>query len=473
MLIIIHLFLIIFVVSKKNLFSVHIITRHGDRNPTYKIPAFSSAKFDGSLTEKGFERMRNVGKFLRNRYLIPPHSEVYVDGWFTFYSTYMDRTKQSLAAITHELFPDGTGPLVDGECAIPFGDPPLCRQPVPIISDDYEREWMLLGEEICPKAFSWALSLIGMNNPLWRDAVNDPEAQTLMRRLFNEWGYTEDKYPTDYFLISSIDTLYALKEDRNPVVDSVSSEDYQAVMVLFDKLMMAHMPVKDPDFCGAVAGYFMKEFFTHFDSDLSHHHTSSPYPFYRHYSAHDYTLLSIGGCVGVTVEGNPRFGSVLVVEMYLDDETDEPFFKVLYDFDPSFEKINLVESKLNICGDEEYCDYYILKNAWENVINSFNLLNTTTSFSSSSSSIPSWYTSVCGLVSYDDLYGFEEENDEIENKEKYVILIIVFIVLLVISIAVLAIVTLYYIYKCLKGNKLKEFHKVRISREKDDPELLK
>jgi acid phosphatase len=114
----------------------------GERNPTFKIPAYSSAPSDGYLTEKGFENMYKLGEFLRKHYLVDPYPKNYMDGAFYFYSTSIDRAKRSISGTISGLFPDGTGPKVEGQCAIPG-----CKQPVPVISEAYEREWMLLGEE--------------------------------------------------------------------------------------------------------------------------------------------------------------------------------------------------------------------------------------------------------------------------------------------------------------------------------------
>jgi hypothetical protein len=136
-----------YIFSEPHLISVHVVSRHGDRNPSFPLPVYSgkNINYDLELTLAGVKRMKNIGSSLKSRYfndiLFPSK---YVDGKFKFYSTYTHRTKQSLYSISEGLFSTvfptyNNMPVFDNDK----------YQPIPIVSKKYERDFDFLAQEIC------------------------------------------------------------------------------------------------------------------------------------------------------------------------------------------------------------------------------------------------------------------------------------------------------------------------------------
>jgi hypothetical protein len=131
----------------------------------------------------------------------------------------------------------------------------------------------------------------------------------------------------------------------------------------------------------------------------------------------------------------------------------------------------------------------VLKSAWKYVTDAFYVPSSSSLLSSSHinssfsksfspynllsiSSIPAWYTSMCGLISFSHTKSDEPDVPSKENYQMYVTIVIVFIILFALIVSSLILIAIYCTCKCVKGKKhLKKDYKIKI-RDNDNQELI-
>lgn len=386
-----------FLVSAENiLISLHIVTRHGDREPIYQIDKFKkkSTFYRGLLVEKGKERMLNAGRNLRKNYENYLPSD-YDSSAFYFQSTNYKRTSESLHHVLRGLFPkfDQTRNLSE----------------IPVNRTPKHNDTELLSYYSCAEA----RKVVDDNFISGKQYLDTCKANKGIRKKFLKNIGEKGDCQMAMMLVDSFEALVNL---GLPLRDADISEEEFRVLRDFKENNFKNLRTFNHTTCSRMIGEFAtKVLFDHpknvekflkslpsgvdvrdalnyfvptsssasssnsssdstLSSDSSAPHASAEYypsmpprpPFYYHYSAHDATLVDIAGCFGVDAPGSfPRFGSVFVIETYVDvgenstyERPAEPSFsvRIRYDFDPRLVgPLNLTERIPPHCRGESPC----------------------------------------------------------------------------------------------------------------------
>eukprot|EP00770_Monocercomonoides_exilis_P013825 MONOS_13772.1-p1 / transcript=MONOS_13772.1 / gene=MONOS_13772 / organism=Monocercomonoides_exilis_PA203 / gene_product=unspecified product / transcript_product=unspecified product / location=Mono_scaffold00880:18662-20953(+) / protein_length=426 / sequence_SO=supercontig / SO=protein_coding / is_pseudo=false len=333
---------------------------------------------DGELLRAGKERLANLGVALRSEYVenkkFLPKS--FADNSFYFTSTSSRRTKDSILSFCYGFFPPRTGPQINGQYIFPDG-----IQPVPIHCQSEKEDFLLEALEICPKVTNIISKSAAIKNIQKLLADHKPLMDDL-RRLTN----TTANGPELIAVLDTIKVLREMNDPRYPVPDGITDSMIDESVFLFKKLISEIMVVEEDGFCPAVSGDAIEEmFFKQHERDkwevkkveadsvngTNQEKKSAIYPKYRHYSAHDITLLSIGRCLGLPPSEkaengseiilHPNYGSLLIVEFHVENGTENdienPKVKFLYDFDVNKNgKFDLHEFIPSFCSQKNGCD---------------------------------------------------------------------------------------------------------------------
>ncbi|KAH7817782.1 uncharacterized protein MONOS_1880 [Monocercomonoides exilis] len=369
--------------ASADLLSVHVITRHGDKNPAYELPYSDKIPYNGELLRTGKQRLANIGETMRKLYLnntpIPDHFE---DGKFYFRSTPYSRTKESLLSYTYGFFPPGTGPKLNEKFVFPEG-----IQPIPIHSVDENSETLLLGCSFCPNSLKAAV-----------DQFSTPEFKTFWNNnkdTFNEIFDLVGVHPEGLHILDIMDSVKSVilsQDPKYPLPEKMTDELANKAKSLSNQLMKIVLPTWDKEYCKAASGKIANEiFFTNMNSDIYslNKDKNAIVPRYRHYSCHDLSLLAISGCFGLDMKENdifPEYASLLVVEAHTDNEHNlsNPQIVFKYEFNPPLDgAIKLTEFVPSFCDSKKKCDLQTLQSYWKDVSNAIKSND--------------WDTSICGF----------------------------------------------------------------------------
>ncbi|KAK2957646.1 hypothetical protein BLNAU_7301 [Blattamonas nauphoetae] len=318
---------------QSELVSVHLVTRHGDRNPIQNYAFDPQAPTDGLLTKAGERRMWMIGHSIGERYRKEfSTAQQYSPAHYTLRSTHTNRTIESLNQLTNGFFTSLSGK-----------DLSISPTILPTL-DDYhiftqKQDFIAFPSTTCKAGFVRMARQFSL--PPFLEMVQEHEA--IISKVQRELNISA----TGWNLVMLLDTLQILTEIGRHLPSSFTDADIKAIKFARDQLFSITVPLSDPAFCDAAASQFAEDlFFTHPQGIVKSSETNTSQTIHPHlyiYSSHDITHLSLGGCFGIDImEYFPNYGSVLLVEEHRLD--NESYFRFFYDYSPTTDgKLNLKE----------------------------------------------------------------------------------------------------------------------------------
>ncbi|KAK2946356.1 putative histidine phosphatase family protein [Blattamonas nauphoetae] len=305
------------------LVSVYVVHRHGDRYPLMQIEGVPDSKLLGQLTERGYQRMENIGTQLRKRYIDTGFlKEKFEYKTFYFYSSPSERVKTSAFSLANGLFPPGTGPVFKDDLPI-F---PNRTQPIPLTSViDESRDFSVLSVINCPRS-------IDIVQKYQKGSSLRKYYQSKHRTLGRLKDQTRHQEVSGYDYAYLTDALLILDRENLTKPASVTGSDLKEYKSIYDHLSLEYHRVDNPAFCNATTGLFMRRILLDINSTM---HSGSPKYKFSLFAGHDVTINSIFGCIGLPRTQNPPPGSYVIIELHRENE--KYYLEFSSDLDPSID----------------------------------------------------------------------------------------------------------------------------------------
>lgn len=306
--------------------------RHGDRSPGSFMPldAANNARWPdgaGQLTARGMAQVHALGGALRQRYVLEVpggrrlrllNSSSLRTGEWRVRATDFDRTLQSAQALLQGVFPPGSGPA---------GGLPERLQVTPVRTMPMQLDSVLLGFTplVCPRIGE--LKAKAKETAQWRQLAL--ESQSLLRRLEELSGHAS----LDIGNVSAVlDPLFCEKQHGMDWLKGFREDPglFDATAVLYRKTLRAQYAF-DAEMRRLGGGNMVAQVIARFQRFCGQEPTvpefpdpSTPFLFdgsatpgvrVSHFSAHDTTLVSLLGALGVFDDDLPPYGSSVVFEL--------------------------------------------------------------------------------------------------------------------------------------------------------------
>lgn len=289
--------------SEQMIFAVDVI-RHGDRAPIEDIPSarWTDSLPLGHLSPLGMQQEFQLGEKFRERYvkqyhLLPEH---YSSETMYVRSSDIDRTLISAESVMLGLYPQGTGPSVNGKPSLP-----LAYQPVPIHTKP-RAEDSLLVIDYNPKLPS-TLEQFVHNTAEWKD--KNAQLQPKITR-WNE--LTGLKMETARAVAGLGDALYIYKLHNVPIPKGMTDLDVKEIT---DETEWAFAASFKPHQVGDLVSHELLKVISDYFQNAAK--AKSPLK-YVLFSAHDTTIAGLMSMLRDPVDRRPPYSSDLNFELFKD-----------------------------------------------------------------------------------------------------------------------------------------------------------
>jgi lysosomal acid phosphatase len=303
----------------KMIFAVDVI-RHGDRTPAQKIPKspYPWQQGLGELTALGMQQEYQLGQQFRKKYvdeyhLLPEHfaaQTVFVR------STDMNRTLMSAESVLLGLYPLNTGPKISTQTALPEG-----YQPIPIHTVAKQRETLLIPDEDKEK-YDALLKKYIFSQESWQ-AKNSS-----LKKKFRIWSQVTG------MKISSLDELNLLSDNlfirqlhNIPYPAGISVAEAEEMISVGRWSMVAKFKSREMD---RVTSHELLQKIMTYMQQASQQKTPLKYVLF---SAHDSTIMSLMGALGVPLADIPHYAADLNFALF-QNAANQFYIRVTYNGEP-------------------------------------------------------------------------------------------------------------------------------------------
>jgi hypothetical protein len=280
--------------------AVVVYHRHGDRGPIDLMPndQVNNMKWPdppGSLTTRGMRQLELLGGAFRERYLLGRPYRVaranYSRGEVWSRSTDYDRTIESAASFLRGLFPGGSsapGGLSDGSPVVPVRTLPR------------ESDVVLLGFKglACPRILE--LRAEALASAEWQRVERDSERLRAQLALIS--GYEPDTLTAANISVVA-DTLFCERQHGMRWLPGFNDSLFEQADELLARGLRPQY-VYTPEMRRLAAGPMLADLLARLRQASEGREGPAP-PRIVHYSAHDTTLVTLLGALGVFDDVNP------------------------------------------------------------------------------------------------------------------------------------------------------------------------
>lgn len=295
------------VTSEKILEMVHLVYRHGARSPVHFYPNDKVKEKDwpdgsGRLTQKGMRMEYQLGKFLKERYIVNKsfidlkymHKQVYIR------SSNVDRCLQSAESQLAGLYPPSGHQIWNPE--IPW-------QPIPVHTVPMELDIILRPDDInCPRRNK--ILKEKKKDPIYRKKVKDSE------RLFAILSNLSGIHVSPFTINNIVDTTICEKTDGRPTPSWVKGI-WNETLRLSNWFFLDRFRGSD-ELGTLLGGSFLWKINENMRNKRYVHNLDKLYKM-NIYSGHDTSLLSLGTALDIDIEV-PNFSGCIMIELYNDSK---------------------------------------------------------------------------------------------------------------------------------------------------------
>ncbi|OXA50096.1 Lysosomal acid phosphatase [Folsomia candida] len=315
---------------------VHLIWRHGDRNPEktyptdpYKDPSFWPDGF-GELTRTGMKQHHELGKYFRNRYItsgfLQPRfdpKEVFVE------SSSLNRTIQSAFSNLRGFFNESE------------------------LITDADNNYVAAGYRQNATSSSIPVNLLPMNEdnkllqvrapcPKWEQLHKDlPQNSVEVRELLIEHGWLlnyvsnhSGQVISNFIQLSQFNNILYIQTLKNYTIPEWTRKIFPGGAMQKLSNFAFKMATYTEEMKRLRGGPLVKEIIRHMDHRVRRKPGTKHRKLYA-YSAHDLTLTAVLDTLGVYDVHQPSYASALMIELNMNVTSGNYFVDVLYRNDTS------------------------------------------------------------------------------------------------------------------------------------------
>ncbi|KAK2952325.1 hypothetical protein BLNAU_12735 [Blattamonas nauphoetae] len=309
--------------SNYKLLSVHVMSRHGDRNPTRSYTHNSPVVPNAHLTERGAKRAFNVGQSLHDLYFKTGIIDnTLSDSHIQFRSTNYQRTIASMRSIIQAL----------AQCQNE-DDPKLINLYKKIYVPEPKDDQILLGQ-LCAEGTQ--LIANSADQPRFRKLKRDSSA--LLNTMFEA---IHEKQNNGWYLAVIIDAVIVERENGAPLLPSLDDSMMAQLRQLRNDMFFSIIPFSNPKYAEvALVPFYREVFVQHFDEDNAALSRGDTRVRYRHYLSHDLTMIGMLGFLGIDLTArHPNYSATVIFETYVSDDhiNSPPYVLVHYCHTPPLE----------------------------------------------------------------------------------------------------------------------------------------
>ncbi|MFN8769319.1 MAG: histidine phosphatase family protein [Neisseriaceae bacterium] len=315
------------------IFAIDII-RHGDRTPTTEIPKdpYSWQEGLGELTANGMKQEFNLGKNLRNKYVVQYKllPAKYNNDFIYVRSSDYNRTLMSAQSVLLGLYPLGTGPIISTEqvSALPMGYQPIPIHTVPQANDSV----------LVPRQNKQKFNLLMKKYVFYSEAWQKKTIQ--YQSKIKRWNQITGISINDLKQVGPLgDNLYIRMLYGIPMPKGITIKDRDEIIKL-KEWVVSH--TFSPYNFGYYASKDLRETIAKYLINASNSTSKLKYVLF---SAHDSILMSIMSALHKPLKNIPPYASDLNILLFKDN-LDKQYYVQL--------KFN--ESEINLKGCQKFCN---------------------------------------------------------------------------------------------------------------------
>ncbi|RWS22182.1 lysosomal acid phosphatase-like protein 3 [Leptotrombidium deliense] len=312
--------------GSKQLKSVILVHRHGDRTPVSTFSGDPNVQYWlyyglSSLTDQGEQRMKDVGKYFKERYrkIWPSENDVYLR------SSMVERCYQSVQCLISGAYNDN-----------------FLSNPIPIVNVPTTNDSMLYPSFHCLAFNQETVRVLYLpENVQWYENYK-PLASYLTEKC-GTCGATLDSV---FYLI---DNIISSRAHNLPIPVWIN----ETILKQFDDIANHYYAF----FCTTElqqrlsAGMFLNEIIKQMNAIQKHRKFQTV----KIYSTHDFLIIELLSALGVINPKPPPFGSTIMFEFWSDNNETKNFVRLYYLNDTYSENPHLLNIKS--CDGDEFCSF--------------------------------------------------------------------------------------------------------------------
>ncbi|KAK2949078.1 hypothetical protein BLNAU_15998 [Blattamonas nauphoetae] len=318
--------------AESTLKSVFLLQRHGDRYGRLNITGFPAPSdvILGQITNDGQKRLRATAASLKAQYPDIIGKPKYIYGQHTFYSTYVERTKQSTLSFADGLF-KGTGPEFLNKV-----------QPIALESVLSDKEFFAKSYSKCPKATLLSERTL-KRGEFQSIKKKNKDLLALIKKETKESMKDED-------IPELLDSIVVYKE-TNFTLPQAILDKMDDIRQLYHDLSIAYTPKNNLEYSRSANGYLIRTIARQMLNDSKQADTR-----FHYYGIHGTTLQILLIGLGYDLKQHPNYAAPIIFELWQDGETLT--IKSKLDLNPKVDgTVELVDWTPNTCPSTGNCTY--------------------------------------------------------------------------------------------------------------------
>lgn len=281
----------------KLLFAIDVI-RHGDRSPVKAIPSspYNWPQGYGELSELGMQQEYQLGQQFRKKYVDEYHllPKSFEEKTMYVRSTDVNRTLMSAESVLLGLYPLGTGPRISMQAVLP-----AAYQPIPIHTVQKSLETLLIPDQNA-KRYDALLKKYIFSQQAWHAKENT------LKKQFKVWSQVTGFKITNLDELNLLhDNLFIRRLHNIPYPAGISAADADEIIAVGDWAVVAKFKSRTMD---RVTSSELIQKIVAYLQQAAQQKTGLRYVLF---SAHDSTIMSLMGALGVPLNDIPHYASDL------------------------------------------------------------------------------------------------------------------------------------------------------------------